>query len=83
MRWNLTLAAGLLIPGMIAGLPSCGRSVDAAAEPLRPAEALDMKAGLQQVPEFPAGLQWLNTDRPLSMRELRGKVVLLDFWTFG
>ncbi len=33
-------------------------------------------------PEFPADLEWLNTDRPLTMRELRGKVVLLEFWTF-
>jgi DNA-binding beta-propeller fold protein YncE len=34
-------------------------------------------------PEFPAGMQWLNTDRPLTLRELRGKVVLLDFWTYA
>jgi thiol-disulfide isomerase/thioredoxin len=34
-----------------------------------------------RAPEFPAGT-WLNTDRPLSLRQLRGKVVLLDFWTF-
>lgn len=33
-------------------------------------------------PEFPPGLQWLNTDHPLSLRQLRGKVVLLDFWTY-
>lgn len=26
---------------------------------------------------------WLNTDRPLRLAELRGKVVLLDMWTFG
>jgi thiol-disulfide isomerase/thioredoxin len=34
-------------------------------------------------PDFPAGLEWLNTDRPLSLKELRGKFVLLDFWTYG
>jgi DNA-binding beta-propeller fold protein YncE len=33
-------------------------------------------------PEFPSGLQWLNTDRPITLKELRGKLVLLDFWTF-
>jgi len=38
--------------------------------------------GTLNAPDFPEGLQWLNTDRPLSLRELRGKVVLLDFWTY-
>lgn len=26
---------------------------------------------------------WLNTDKPLPLSELRGKVVLLEMWTFG
>jgi hypothetical protein len=26
---------------------------------------------------------WLNVDAPLRISELKGKVVLLDFWTFG
>jgi thiol-disulfide isomerase/thioredoxin len=26
---------------------------------------------------------WLNSDEPLSMEGLRGKVVLLEMWTFG
>lgn len=26
---------------------------------------------------------WLNTDRALRLEDLRGKVVLLDMWTFG
>lgn len=39
-------------------------------------------AGKVNAPEFPEGLDWLNTERPLSIFELRGKVVLLDFWTF-
>lgn len=33
-------------------------------------------------PEFPAGLDWLNTTEPLTLAGLRGKIVLLEFWTF-
>jgi hypothetical protein len=35
-----------------------------------------------RAPDFPPGLEWLNTDRPVSLKALRGKVVLLDFWTY-
>ena len=34
-----------------------------------------------RAPEFPAGLAWVNTPRPLTLAGLRGKVVLLEFWT--
>ena len=35
-------------------------------------------------PEFPAGYDWFNVSRPLSMSgDLRGKIVILDFWTQG
>ena len=33
-------------------------------------------------PEFPAGIEWINS-RPLTWPDLRGKLVLLDFWTYG
>src|SRR5262249_5672987 len=33
-------------------------------------------------PEFPNGLTWYNTPQPLSLKALRGKIVLLDFWTY-
>jgi hypothetical protein len=34
-------------------------------------------------PDFPTGMEWLNTPRPLALKELRGKIVLLEFWTFA
>jgi thiol-disulfide isomerase/thioredoxin len=39
--------------------------------------------GRVRAPELEGGRGWLNTDRPLSIAGLRGKVVLLDFWTYG
>jgi hypothetical protein len=33
-------------------------------------------------PEFPDGLDWIGSG-PLTIAGLRGKFVLLDFWTFG
>lgn len=35
-----------------------------------------------KAPDFPPGLDWLNAPHPLKLADLRGKVVLLDFWTF-
>jgi DNA-binding beta-propeller fold protein YncE len=40
-------------------------------------------AGTVPAPEFAEGLDWLNVNAPLTMESLRGKVVLLDFWTYG
>ncbi len=33
-------------------------------------------------PSLDGGKGWLNIDQPLNWKDLRGKVVLLDFWTF-
>ena len=37
-----------------------------------------------RAPELPDRLDWLNTgSRALTLESLRGKIVLLDFWTYG
>jgi sugar lactone lactonase YvrE len=33
-------------------------------------------------PSLEGGIAWLNTDKPLAFDQLRGKFVLLDFWTY-
>jgi len=66
---NILLAS--LVAGGCEGEPEAGLSL-AARE----------TGGKMKAPEFPAGLEWLNTKRPLKLGELRGKFVLLDFWTY-
>jgi thiol-disulfide isomerase/thioredoxin len=45
--------------------------------------ARERELGRVRAPELEGGRGWLNTDAPLSLTALRGKVVLLDFWTYG
>lgn len=47
--------------------------------------ALLLVAALQEVaaPEIAGGTEWVNVKDPLTMAGLRGKVVLLHFWTYG
>lgn len=34
-------------------------------------------------PDLDGAVEWLNVAAPVSLADLRGKVVLLDFWTYG
>jgi DNA-binding beta-propeller fold protein YncE len=37
---------------------------------------------LRKAPELDGGVAWLNTAGPIKLSDLKGKIVLLDFWTF-
>lgn len=39
--------------------------------------------GQLPAPDLPTGVDWLNVAAPLALTDLRGKIVLLDFWTYG
>jgi thiol-disulfide isomerase/thioredoxin len=42
-----------------------------------------MLTGRTNAPEINTRHGWLNTDREWSVKDFRGKIVLLDFWTYG
>lgn len=79
-RWFLNLAAfAAAATAVVLALYSwqSGAQLPAAA-------ATRSYAGNVPAPAFPKGLDWINTNgKELSLDQLRGKVVLLDFWTYG
>jgi len=76
MRKPLLLLISVLLAGSFPWLSHTYASFQEKKAPMPDYE------GKVNAPEFPEELEWLNTDRPLSMRQLKGKVVLLDFWTY-
>ena len=82
MRTTFTVITLLALGALLAALRWAG-----GFGPLAMVAAADMPesyAGRQDAPDFPAGLDWINTGgKPVSLTQLRGKVVVLDFWTYG
>ncbi len=57
-----------------------GAALDALTRPL---ETRDPGLGRVRAPALPSRPEdWLNVDAPLSLEQLRGRVVVLDFWTY-
>ncbi|MFM7869390.1 MAG: thioredoxin-like domain-containing protein, partial [Planctomycetaceae bacterium] len=58
-----------------------------AGAPATPAASTDPENPFPKAVKVPPGIldggvEWFNTSQPLDLSELRGKVVLLDFWTY-
>src|SRR5204863_7688180 len=85
-EWRRVLVQ--LIPALVivvAGLGFLWRSGlwQAATTDKQAAQKGDAMAQEQvRAPELEGGIAWLNTDQPLTLARLKGKVVLLDFWTY-
>ena len=50
--------------------------------PPTPEEIVVNLPDLGEAPEFRNDV-WLNSEEPVKLADQRGKVVLLEFWTFG
>ena len=93
----LVIALGLdqrfttALPGYTNALQSRIEHSSAARKQLRKlvsggqAAAATQSGSAAKAPEFQGIVEWLNTPggRPLTLKELRGKVVLVDFWTYS
>ncbi|NNM88737.1 MAG: redoxin domain-containing protein [Phycisphaerae bacterium] len=71
-----------IITGLLVGLLL---SVFCLVRQIAPARGqINLAVGHPQAPDFPADFTWINTPVPLSFQhQLKGQVVLLDFWTYG
>jgi|CXWL01.1.fsa_nt_gi cytochrome oxidase Cu insertion factor (SCO1/SenC/PrrC family) len=75
--WILGLAAILIIA--LGALTTRKQPVTTTATTTTPETALK---NYGPAPEL-NNTVWLNTEEPLRLADLRGKVTLIDFWTFG
>jgi len=81
--WTAWLAIGLTVgwwysfpsrPAPLPGLPAASAQ-----------DGLGKKRPVRErvrAPELDGGAGWINTAEPITLKSLRGKLVLLDFWTF-
>lgn len=70
--------AGPATPGGATVAPPAPAEEDPVAAAITP-ELLEGKFAAKP---FPADLEWLNTEKPLTLEQYKGKFVLLDFWTY-
>jgi thiol-disulfide isomerase/thioredoxin len=77
----LALALALLIPLTLSSIQAQVETETPGGEEV-PSSQYAGRADLP-APEFPTGVDWVNVPAPLTMQALRGKVVILDFWTYG
>ncbi|MFN7768256.1 MAG: thioredoxin-like domain-containing protein [Planctomycetaceae bacterium] len=92
LLWMACLTAALWIVGAVGTVASAQDDTDAPPGD-KAAQDTDDKDPANQIPENPfpnrfkapeleGGAGWLNCGGEISLKDLRGKVVLIDFWTF-
>ncbi|QDT31559.1 thioredoxin-like domain-containing protein [Thalassoglobus polymorphus] len=69
----------LVAAGVLAGNTPMAQAQD---DPAPKVETENPFPGRFPAPSIDGGTAWLNCSGPISLEDLRGKIVLLDFWTY-
>ncbi len=72
-----------VLTALLAAITACTTTIQLASQPTLEPErpSLDLP-DLGEAPEIRNEV-WINTDAPVTLADSRGKVVLVEFWTFG
>jgi thiol-disulfide isomerase/thioredoxin len=90
-RWFILLLALLLVACSAPASPMTAAPIEAALPEAGIVQGVAVPTEVAMNTSYPdlgvapelVGDVWLNTDKPLRLADLRGKVVLVDMWTFG
>src|SRR2546423_1928093 len=74
LRWNHLLGVAVFVMGVVVWSGGCeGAPVGLTDE---------QDAGGVRAPDFAGAASWLNTAKPITIGDVKGQVVILDFWTY-
>ena len=68
--------------GAMPDLPSPVATLQTATNPENATPEIVTPPGTEMAPDLLGIVRWLNSE-PISLEEQRGKVVLIDFWTYS
>jgi thiol-disulfide isomerase/thioredoxin len=83
LKTNRSTSRPILIAWVVALATVCFLSYSSNSRTMRGSIMSAQEDVRVRAPELTGGRGWLNTDKPLTLAALKGKVVLLDFWTYG
>ncbi len=79
----LGLIAGFLFFKGITANPPHSLNTNKSTDNIQNTSPINSNSFSDEAPEIKNNGKWINTDKEITLENLKGKVVLIEFWTFG